>query len=94
MTTPRCAICAIPLTRFAAYCDQADVAYCRDHWSGVGCEKLHGECCATFVWNDDDLARRQDREPLAGIHHGLSPDAARKLDDWLVAELAKESEEA
>lgn len=53
MIVQRCAICAIPLTRFAAMCDVNGAAYCDKHWSGVGCGKLHGEGCATFVWLDE-----------------------------------------
>ncbi len=48
-----CAICGVPLTRFAAMCERNDAAYCDRHWTGVGCDKLHGESCASFVWNDD-----------------------------------------
>ena len=46
-----CSTCKAPMPFGHTACDKTMGHYCEDCWPAVRCEELHGEGCATSVWN-------------------------------------------
>lgn len=53
MGQEHCIVCQKPLVPGRYYfCDQEEGPFCDEHFEALDCEKKHGECCSTTVWDD------------------------------------------